>query len=190
MPPIVITKLTEELGEDDVHRVSRIIEMFSWDVPSLLDSNNKQFIDVMRNEYSMNTRRMYCTKFTRIFQSNTMKGLYTNNEKYEDAMYKWKITRRAINAEASTKATVAPIQLEPLIGDGNVDLYKDVFLLTESALQMIESGNTTGAIRFLLQKYIEARKSSGTSLESSVYIDPAYQQSVPSVQLAPLFLSP
>lgn len=159
MPPVIVRQLNDELGTEDVERVTRTLEHFNWDLVAMLTTRSKEFIAHMRKAYSMNTRRIYCTKLSRVFSSQVMRDLFPSDNEFEDVQIKWKCVRRAINAEMDEResyADIGNINITELPGVPD-SVYKDALLISQSALRLIEERNTAAAFRFMIQKYIETR---------------------------------
>ena len=164
--------LIDELGEEDVQRLMKVFETFDWNIPSLLAENNAAFIRFMRDEYSMNTRRMYCTKLSRVFASDVIKNSYPSAIVHQDALMKWKATRRAINAEEDKKTPswkaddFVPTPVVSLGPTSSSEIRADAYTITEKALELVAQNNVPAAIRFMVQMYVKARTEACTPDQS------------------------
>lgn len=78
--------------------IDKILKQFNWDIKSILGNDNEAFISFIRGAYKDNTRRMYCSKLSKVFDSGYARSIFTDEE-YVVAMDKWGKTRKAIQCQ-------------------------------------------------------------------------------------------
>lgn len=179
MPPSYINELREEVGEYDVKRGFKLLDPFNWEIIAIMGPKKAEFVSFMRDKYEYTTRRQYCSCLTHIFESKVVQGLYDNVLEHEEALLSWKNMKTAINAQdkklkgvwqqpvTSHTTEICTEQeefinetkkcLEALPSDVSDPIYKELYLLSDKALDMVHRGNSIKAVHYLLHHFLAAR---------------------------------
>jgi len=75
--------------------IDKILSHFNWNIKGILGDASDDFVTYMRVNYKDNTRRMFCSKLSKVFESDYTRDQFTESG-YAEAMNKWNLVRKAI----------------------------------------------------------------------------------------------
>ena len=91
--------LIAEVGVEIVSGLDNILEQFNWDLKEMIETRNEDLISYMKKKYTLNTRRLYCTRISRVVGSVTNRKNFANEDEYAEYHSMWSQIRKEINSD-------------------------------------------------------------------------------------------